>query len=311
MRWFTGYKMTRHSSLGDLGDLLSYVGRSESKHDRSATEQLDNLAATLDEQRRFLHGTPLPPLWHWIFFKPEAPQAELRADGHPAMTSLLPPIPLPRRMWAGSRLRMVRPLRAGHALSRLTTIENVAEKLGTEGVLLFITLRHLIADEEGEALIEEQDLVYKAAPVATLKPARRDESSRVAPEPCDWHEQIEPTTTLLFRYSALTFNAHRIHYDRPYAQSVECYPGLVVHGPLIATLLMRGAARAWPHLAVSFIEYRGKRPMFDTAPIFLKGRRTSANGATLWAHDELGRTCATLVVEFLTADGFGSTRAAS
>jgi 3-methylfumaryl-CoA hydratase len=303
--------MTRHSSLGNLAHLASYVGRCESRHDRSATEQLNAMAATLDDPRRFLSGAPVPPLWHWIFFRPEAPQAGLRGDGHPATIGILPTIPLPRRMWAGSRLRIIRSLLAGHALSRSTTIENIVEKRGTEGVLLFITLRHLISDEDGEAIIEEQDLVYKDAPTATLKPTPAEESPRATIEQSDWHEEIEPTTTLLFRYSALTFNAHRIHYDRPYAQSVEGYPGLVVHGPLLATLLMRGAARAWPHLVVASIEFRGKKPMFDTAPIFLKGRRTSEHEGTLWAHDELGRTCATLRVEFSRADGSGSHPAAS
>jgi hydroxyacyl-ACP dehydratase HTD2-like protein with hotdog domain len=155
--------------LSDLDHLVSSVGRRELRHDRSASELLNALAATLDDSRRFSFGMAVPPLWHWIFFRPEAAQAELREDGHPVASGLLPPIPLPRRMWAGSRLHLGRPLLTEHVLTRETTIDKVVEKRGTEGLLVFVTLRHEIADEAGAAIVEEQDLVYRQAPSRDMK----------------------------------------------------------------------------------------------------------------------------------------------
>jgi 3-methylfumaryl-CoA hydratase len=283
--------------MNDLPSLQAYVGRHETRQDQSATEPLEALAATLNEPRSFAPGMSVPMLWHWIFFKPDAAQVDLREDGHPLTSGLLPIISLPRRMWAGSRLHIARPLLVGHRLSRTSAIEKIVEKQGKEGSLLFITLRHVLADEHGEAIIEEQDLVYRHAPAASARPSA-DEPMQEDVHGCDWQADIQPTTALLFRYSALTFNAHRIHYDLPYAQSIEHYPGLVVHGPLIATLLMLGAEQAWPGLSVASIEYRAKKPLFNTGTVSLKGRRTSQKAAKLWAHDKRGSTCATVNVEF-------------
>jgi 3-methylfumaryl-CoA hydratase len=279
----------------DLDYLRSCVGRREVRHDRSASELLNALAATLDDSRRFSPGMPVPPLWHWIFFRPEAAQSQLREDGHPIGSGLLPPIPLPRRMWAGSRLRSSRPLLTDQVLTRLTTIDKIVEKQGTEGLLVFVTLRHEISDEATGAIVEEQDLVYRPAPSS-------DPETRSVPdgtvEPADWRDRVDPSTPLLFRYSALTFNAHRIHYDRTYAQTVERYAGLIVHGPLVATLLLQGAERHWPGDSISSINYRALRPIVDTEPLFLAGCRIGPSSAKLWAHDLSGRHCANLLLEF-------------
>ncbi len=284
--------------LSDFEPLLASVGRRELRRDRSASELLNALAATLDDSRRFRVGMAVPALWHWIFFKPEAPQAELREDGHPVATGLLPPIPLPRRMWAGSRVHLRRALLTDQVLTRETTIDKIVEKQGSEGLLVFVTLRHEIADEVGEAILEEQDLVYRQAPSGDIKIRSAAGATVATAEPADWRDRVDPSSALLFRYSALTFNAHRIHYDRPYAEGVERYGGLVVQGPLIATLLLRGAERSWPRDTISHIDYRAQKPMVDTDPIFLAGRRTGRSSAKLWAHDAAGCHCATLLLEF-------------
>lgn len=208
-----------------------FIGRSECREDTVSPQLVRALAATLDQPTPYKF---LPPLWHWVLFQEWAPASALGADGHPQRGSFLPQQPeLPRRMWVGGRIRFHRPLHVGEFVTRTSTILNVEEKQGASGRLLFITVQHSIANGQGEALTEGQDLVYRSPPGAagagTELPAR--------PVPDCKSASMVIDTPLLFRYSAVTGNAHRIHYDQDYAVSKEGYESLVVHGPLQATLL--------------------------------------------------------------------------
>jgi 3-methylfumaryl-CoA hydratase len=248
------------------GAYTDWVGKTEEAEELIALAPVRAAAATLDDTTtEFGPGSPLPPLWQWFFFLPLAPQAQLGPDGHPQRGGFLPPIELPRRMFAGARMRFVRPLVIGKVAHRRSVIREVTEKQGRTGALAFVTVAHRI-DQDGEVCIEEeQDIVYREPGSPVIAPEPRE----LTPNPAgSWARLITPTPTLLFRFSALTFNAHRIHYDRPYATGVEGYPGLVVHGPLTAVLLME-LVRAHAHRSVAAFEFRARAPLFDLAPFRL------------------------------------------
>jgi len=265
--------------------LESWIGRSEQVADQATQAQAQALAATLDREGPGLEpGDPLPPLWHWIYFTPKAPAHEIGPDGHPKRGGFLPPVALPRRMWAGGRFEFRQPIRVGDALTRTSTIADVRRREGRSGTLVFVTVRHEIGRDGLVLLTEEHDIVYRDLPrpgVPTPEPERAptDESTarRVVPDP-----------VLLFRYSALTFNGHRIHYDRSYVTEVEGYPGLIVHGPLIATLLIGEAERQRPGLRVGRFEFKAVHPLFDVDPFEVCCRFGSGNGIDLWARDKEG-----------------------
>lgn len=241
------------------------------------------LAATLDRADPApCEGDPLPPLWHWLYFLPIARQSELGEDGHPARGGFLPPVPLPRRMWAGGRLSFGPPLRIGQTIHRRSVVADVTEKAGRAGTLVFVLVRHEIGGPDGIAITEEHDIVYRDAP-APDEPAA---PPRPAPADGVWRREIVPDSVLLFRYSALTFNGHRIHYDRSFVTTVEGYPGLIVHGPFIVTLLM-DLLRRNTDTPVANLRYRAVRPLFDTAPFTSHGR-PKPGGAALWAADPEG-----------------------
>jgi 3-methylfumaryl-CoA hydratase len=269
----------------DLDYLRRWIGRSETTGDEVRAAPVAALSATLDRDDPAPRpGDPLPPLWHWLFFLPLHRQSEIGPDGHAWRGGFLPPVTLPRRMWAGGRLRFHRPLRIGAAIRRTSTIVDVTCKSGRSGALVFVLVRHEIADADGVALSEEHDIVYRDAPRPDAPPA----ASRPAPHDAAWRRGIVPDPVLLFRYSALTFNGHRIHYDRNYATGVESYPGLVVHGPLIATLLADLLRRNDPRPLVEF-RFRAVRPLFDTTPFAVCGAPTPmGDGARLWAEDAEG-----------------------
>lgn len=244
------------------------------------------LGATLDYDTFPRAGEPLPPLWHWIFFRPTAPQSQIAADGHPVKGDFLPDLGLPRRMWAGGRLRFIAPLTVGSAITRESRIVGVSEKEGRSGKLGFVTLQHRIGTAGAVAIEEEHDIVYREAAVPGAAPPP---PPTAAPSNEIWHREIMPTEVLLFRYSALTFNGHRIHYDKPYVTEVEGYPNLVVHGPLIATLLMDLIARNLPQARVLDFAFKAVRPSFLGNALHLCGR-PSPDGKTieLWAKDPDG-----------------------
>jgi 3-methylfumaryl-CoA hydratase len=265
----------------DIEHLKQWIGRTESISDTVTPTPIRALAATLDrDDPAPQDADPIPPCWHWLYFLPVHRQSELGPDGHPKRGGFLPPVPLPRRMWAGSRLEFLRPLRVGSAIRRDSRIADVSGKQGRSGALVFVTVHHEISDEQGVAIVEEHDIVYRDDP----KPGDPAPTPQLAPADRDWSRNVEPTDVLLFRYSALTFNGHRIHYDRRYATEVERYPGLVVHGPLIATLLLDLLRRNLPGATVSRFSFRAMKPTFDVAPFQVCGRLDpDGHSAHLWA----------------------------
>jgi 3-methylfumaryl-CoA hydratase len=270
----------------DIAELKAWTGRQEIREDVVTPVPVAALAATLDrDDPAPAPGTPLPPLWHWLYFLPLHRQSELGPDGHAKRGGFLPPVPLPRRMWAGGRFDFRRPLRVGDAIRRTSTIADVGLKEGRTGPLVFVLVRHEIATGEGVALVEEHDIVYRDLPEAgeaapAPRPARTDAA---------WRRDIHPDDVLLFRYSALTFNGHRIHYDRRYVTEVEGYPGLIVHGPLIATLLLDALRHERPEVEIVQYSFRAVRPLFDINPFAVCGAPL-ADGKTfrLWAKDHEG-----------------------
>jgi 3-methylfumaryl-CoA hydratase len=261
----------------DIDYLRQWIGRTETRVDTVTAGPMAALSATFDrDDPRPGVGDSVPPLWHWLWFWDAHRQSELGPEGHAKTGGFLPPVPLPRRMWAGGRFEFQRALRAGETVTRVSRIADVRAKQGRTGALVFVTVRH----EIGDAMTEEQDIVYRDH-------TKTDAASMQAPGDPMWTRTIVPDDVLLFRYSALTFNSHRIHYDRRYATEVEGYPGLVVHGPLIATLLLDLVRRNFPDARVTHFEFRAVRPLFDIAPFAVCGR---AEGQTirLWARDEAG-----------------------
>jgi len=269
----------------DTKTLEEWIGRTESLSDYVAPAPIAALSATLERESAGLQpGDPLPPFWHWLYFLPIHRPSELDQDGHLKRGEFLPPVPLPRRMWAGSRLEFHRPLRVGDRISRASLISEVTYKEGRSGPLVFVTVRHQISNSGGLAVTEHQDLVFRE------NPKRGDPAPGIKTRPRgQWQRVIYPDPILLFRYSALTFNAHRIHYDRPYAVEVEGYPGLVVHGPLIATLLLELLDRNCPGRALRRFTFRAVRPLFDTAEFSVCGRLAAEEkNVELWAQDKEG-----------------------
>ncbi|WP_295523259.1 MaoC family dehydratase N-terminal domain-containing protein [uncultured Pseudacidovorax sp.] len=269
----------------DIDLLRPWIGRTEQLHDHVTAAPLRALTATLDrDDAPQAPGAPIPPLWHWLYFLPAARQSELGPDGHPQRGGFLPPVPLPRRMWAGSQLSFHRPLRVGQSLVRSSRIADVRLKEGRTGPLVFVNVDHRI-EADGELAIEERhDIVYRDTPAPDdLPPA-----PVAAPTDAAWVRRIAPDDVLLFRYSALTFNGHRIHYDRRYVTEVEGYPGLVVHGPLIATLLLDLLRRQRPEATVRQFSFRAMKPTFDTESFEVCGAPEGDGTVHLWARDHLG-----------------------
>ena len=269
-----------------MNDLDAWVGRSETVHDTLGPTPLQALTATLDHPAWAPQvGDELPPLWHWLYFLPLHRQSDIGADGHAKRGGFLPPVPLPRRMWAGSQFEFRSPLRVGDAVSRTSTIAEVTQKDGRSGPLVFVKVRHeLRCNGAAEpALVEFHDIVYRDA----KKPTDVEPPPVAAPTGAAWSRSVVPDDVLLFRYSALTFNGHRIHYDRQYVTQVEGYPGLVVHGPLIATLLMDLLRRHAPGAQVASFQFRAVRPTFDLHPFQLNGQH-EGNTVKLWAQDHQG-----------------------
>jgi 3-methylfumaryl-CoA hydratase len=280
----------------DLDHLREWIGRTEEVADVVTPYPLAAMSATLDrDDAEPWEGDATPPGWHWLFFLPVARHSMLGPDGHPKRGGFLPPVPLPRRMWAGSRLEFKKPLRVGEAIRRVSEIVDVTPKQGKTGSLVFVLVRHRILRSDGLAVIDEHDLVYREAadPNAPPPPAKP------APAEAVWQRTITPDPVLLFRYSALTFNGHRIHYDRKYVTEEEGYPGLVVHGPLIATLLLDLCRRERPDATLSSFAFKAVRPTFDDRPFTVAGAPgADGTSATLWALDADGALTMTATAGF-------------
>ncbi len=271
-----------------LAHLQDWVGKSEVIADQVTPVPVLALSATLDLPAPDASpGTALPPLWHWLYFLPLHRHSELGPDGHARRGGFLPPVPLPRRMWAGGRLRWLQdnPLVVGDAVRRVSRIESVTHKAGRTGDLLFVLVKHEVHNAKGLAITEEHDIVYRAA----AQPGDPSPPPAAAESGAAWQREVRPDEVLLFRYSALTFNGHRIHYDRRYVTEVEGYPGLIVHGPLIATLLADLVRRHAPGAFMRSFDFKAVRPTYDLHPLRVNAQ-PSADGKAirLWAQDHEG-----------------------
>jgi 3-methylfumaryl-CoA hydratase len=277
----------------DVDLLNTWIGRTQSAQDVMSTGSAQALAATLDQSTVLADGDALPPLWHWIYFWAVSPQSALGEDGHPQRGGFLPPVPLPRRMWAGGRLRFEHAIPLGSAAQRDSRIEDVKIKSGATGQLAFVTVSHQLSIAGQVAVVEEHDIVYRDHPQSNA-PATQP---KLAPTDAVWSRTITPDPVLLFRYSALTFNGHRIHYDRNYVTEVEGYPGLIVHAPLIATLLMELVRAHYPQEQIQSFDFRAVSPLFDTAS-FSVHARPEQDGKTIqcWAANPYGELAMQAVV---------------
>jgi 3-methylfumaryl-CoA hydratase len=283
--------VTDPSSAASSEHLHRWIGRTEQRVDAITAAPLAGFTAMLDrvDDAAPTIGSALPPLAHWLYFLPQALQRHIGADGHPNRGGFLPAVPLPRRMWAGGRLSFDGALRVGDTATRRSTIARVEAKEGRSGPLVFVTVAHEISHTRGIAVHEEHDIVYRDHPnpntsATTPSLARTDE---------DFSRTITPDPVLLFRYSALTFNGHRIHYDRDYVTQVEGYPGLVVHGPLVATLLLDLIRREMPNAAIARFDFTAASPLFDIHSFTVCGKREADGGVALWARNHLGHLAMT------------------
>ncbi len=280
----------------DIDHLRTWIGRTESVTDRIDAGHLAGLMATLDrDELDHQPGDPVPPAGHWIYFTPCVKSSDIGLDGHAKRGRFLPPVGLPRRMWAGGRIHWQNKLRVDDLVTRISTIANVAHKPGRSGDLLFVLVKHQYSSSEGVCIDEEQDIVYRAAP-DTME---QQPQAKLAPRDALWTRTINPDPVMLFRYSALTFNGHRIHYDLPYVTDMEGYPGLVVHGPLIATLLMDLCRRESPDRILKRFNYRAISPLFHTQPFTVNGTpKDQGKNADLWAANSDGGLAMQAEVEF-------------
>lgn len=270
-----------------LEKLKDWIGRTQSVEDFAAPFPVRALSATFDEKNdpEPKNGDPLPPLWHWLYFLEVAPQSKIGPDGHAERGDFLPPVPLPRRMWAGSRFSFDgEPIRVGETVRRLSEIKSVEPKTGSTGSMVFVTVQHTISGPRGVSFVEQHDIVYREA----AKPGEAPKPPRPAPADATWTRTIVADPVLLFRFSALTFNGHRIHYDQPYVTGVEGYPGLVVHGPLMGMLQIELARRSNPGKVVESFEFRALSPVFGGATLGVNGRRELDGSTTTWIADPNG-----------------------
>lgn len=266
------------SNSDEKQDLSAWIGREEERDDRIDLRIAQALAATFDyDPQQIQAGDELPPLWHWTYFTPNARQSEIGTDGHPLRGGFLPPVELPNRMWAGSRIEFRQPLRVGDCVRRRSRILHCERKSGRSGDLVFVTVQHTLRSAGNVALVEEHDIVYRE-PAARGAPAGGGTVTSTA----EFSRRIHPDPTLLFRYSALTFNGHRIHYDQPYVTREEGYPGLVVHGPLVASLLMENFRSAHPQAKVERFAFRAIGPLYDIQDFDVCGRIVAPGQAELW-----------------------------
>ncbi|MCB1670515.1 MAG: MaoC family dehydratase N-terminal domain-containing protein [Pseudomonadales bacterium] len=277
----------------DQAELNRWIGTTRTDHDIVAPAPMASMAALLDKDPAEAHQyRSLPPLWHWLYLHSPVRQAELVGDGHPRRGDFLPPVPLPRRMWAGGRLRFLHDIPVNSTLTRTSTISDVTVKRGRSGQLVFVLVTHEIRAAKELAIVEEHDIVYREAASATGNAGNSiADPAGQAPENFDYCREQVADVTLLFRYSALTFNAHRIHYDRDYAVKEEGYSGLVVHGPLLATLLLELLRDNLPDLRITDFSFRALHPVFDLKVFRTCARQLDSGDWELWIADQDNRLC--------------------
>lgn len=257
-----------------------WIGRSEVAEEVAEYWPARGLAALMERPFAAKHGDPIPSLGHWTYFTPTTPQWNIDFDGHPRRGGFIPPFAQPRRMWAASEITFHAPIRFGDTVEKKATISDISEKEGSTGPLIFLTIENAYGVANETRLTENQTVVYRDPPGADEVPR-----SKPAPDDPDWSVGIETPSTRLFRYSAITFNAHRIHYDHPYVTGEEGYPGIIAQGQFIATMLLDAFERANPESPVRKFSFRAARPIFSGERFFAEGKLTN-EGALLWARGE-------------------------
>ena len=285
------------TTLG-LDDLRSHIGRTQVATDHLHAGPANFLRLALGRPEPELReGDVLPPAWLALYFLPRVASAALRPDGSPQDTGVVPSMPLPRRMFAGERVRFHGALRIGETVRRETRLADISLKQGGTGTLVFATVTSRVFGTDGAALEDERRTVFREE----VKTGERNQAPRREPAPTDvpWRRRVTPDPVLLFRFSALTFNSHRIHYDRPWAMEVEGYPGLVVHGPLTTTLLIDFARDQNPGRRIVAYTTQARAPLFDTAPFELHGRPTAPGRCELWAVTPEGTVAMSAEVELV------------
>jgi len=270
--------------MTDRVELKDWVGNRRSTSDVVTSWPLAALSATLDRRDPEARtGDAIPPGWHWLYFLETSPASEVGPDGHPRRGDFLPPVPLPRRMWAGGRIEFARPLRVGETARRDSEIVSVESKQGRSGQLAFVTVRHTVTASGTAAVTEEHDIVYRDAP----QPGEAPPALKPAPGRAAWRREVIADPVMLFRFSALIFNAHRIHYDIDYCHE-EGYPGLIVHGPL-QTILLLDLCRRHESRPVRRLEYRAVHPLFHFERFTVNGvPAQDGSQAALWTANASG-----------------------
>lgn len=278
----------------DLDYLRQWIGNKESIEQTISAEPLHRMAATLDQAPEVIvDGEAVPALWHWAYFLNPTRASELGRDGHAALGGFMPPIPLPRRMWAGGELKFNAPLRVGELARRESTVRDIKLKQGRSGTLCFVEVEHRVLVGDELRLSEIHNIVYRDI----KQPDEKNILPPEAPNDAQWTREVVPNSTLLFRYSALTFNGHRIHYDIDFCRDEEGYPGLVFHGPLTATMLLELARAQNPNQSPERYEFRAYSPLFDNAPFTLNGKLVGGN-AVMWATSPDNRLAMQATVSF-------------
>ncbi len=270
------------------------VGRSETVEDVLDPRPARHFQLTLDQDPTLGAGDALPPFWHYLYFNPQIKASDLGPDGHEALGRFIPDFGLPRRMWAGGGVRITAPLRIGDHVRKTSTIRAIKETSGRSGRLCFVTLDHAFTVGGAHRLTETQTIVYRKPP----QPGAPPPAGTPAPGDATFGRAVQPDTVLLFRYSALIFYGHKIHYDAPYTRQVEGYPGLLVHGPLTATLLIELGLSQASGRELEDVQIRAMSPLFAQDPFRLKGRHEPDGGITLWARTPEGMTAMTVTLTF-------------
>jgi 3-methylfumaryl-CoA hydratase len=272
-------QLSNSGALMTQEPISNWLGRQETLEETLASGPAQGLAATLnlDPADFAAEGTILPPVWNWLYFLPRAPSHNIGPDGHPKRGGFLPPITLARRMWAGSRCTFHHDLHVGDRVTKTSTILKISEKQGRTGTMFFVTVGHVIRVGASLAYEEEQDIVYMDIPKVFTPP------EPVALPTCTWHHSVALDPVFLFRFSALTFNGHRIHYDRDYAMGVENYPGLVVHGPLQAILAFQFARLEQADRKPQAFRFKGVRPLFDFDALSFHGAQSGPEATQIYA----------------------------
>jgi len=259
-------------------DLTDWLGNSEERHDQIVAFPANALSATLNYDVKYLDGSVLPPLWHWLYFLPIYRLDQANYDGHAALGGFLPPVKLPRRMWAGSRVSFLYDLTIGTEARKVSTIKSIQQKSGKSGDLVFVTVAHQVFQNDTCCIEEEHDIVYRSAPnIHATAPVLKTTDT-----PPEFSYVVKPDPILLFRYSALTFNGHRIHYDQPFCIETEGYEGLVVHGPLLATMMLDLIRQNFPDAVVKYFQFRALAPVFDTMKFEVCGCKISSSEVEIW-----------------------------